>query len=99
VSWWPFPLYVTFVASTLTYEEIVNVPMPLVPGDQMIENYSQVLEPAGLARKGLVGAGGTMLFNSLVMALGVAIGKIAISILSASRSSISASRCATSSSG
>jgi hypothetical protein len=40
-----------------------------------------------------------MLFNSLVMALGVAIGKIAISILSASRSSISASRCATSSSG
>ncbi len=38
-----FPLYVTFVASTLTYEQIVNVPMPLIPGDQLIENYAQVL--------------------------------------------------------
>jgi len=38
-----FPLWVTFVASTLTYEEIVNVPMPLLPGDQLIKNYAQVL--------------------------------------------------------
>ena len=38
-----FPLYVTFVASTLTYEQIVNVPMPLLPGDQLVKNYSQVL--------------------------------------------------------
>jgi sn-glycerol 3-phosphate transport system permease protein len=29
-----FPLYVTFVASTLTLEQIMQVPMPLVPGDQ-----------------------------------------------------------------
>ena len=29
-----FPLYVTFIASTLTYEQIVDVPMPLLPGDQ-----------------------------------------------------------------
>ena len=76
-----FPLYVTFVASTLTYEEIVNVPMPLLPGDQMIENYHQVLT-AG-SQRGSSAPVGTMLFNSLVMALGVAIGKIAISILSA----------------
>ncbi len=76
-----FPLYVTFVASTLTYEQIVNVPMPLIPGDQLIQNYSQVLT-AG-SQKGSSAPVGTMLFNSLVMALGVAIGKIAISILSA----------------
>ena len=38
-----FPLWVTFVASTLTYDEIIAVPMPLIPGDQMIENYGQVL--------------------------------------------------------
>ena len=38
-----FPLYVTFVASTLTYDQIVTVPMPLIPGDQLFENYSQVL--------------------------------------------------------
>ncbi len=76
-----FPLYVTFVASTLTYEEIVNVPMPLVPGDQTIKNYTQVLTSG--SEKGSSAPVGTMLFNSLVMALGVAIGKIAISILSA----------------
>jgi sn-glycerol 3-phosphate transport system permease protein len=76
-----FPLYVTFVASTLTYEEIVNVPMPLTPGDQLYANYHQVLV-AG-SNKGSSAPVSTMLFNSLVMALGVAIGKIAISILSA----------------
>ena len=38
-----FPLYVTFVASTLTLEQIMQVPMPLVPGDQLVHNYSQVL--------------------------------------------------------
>jgi sn-glycerol 3-phosphate transport system permease protein len=76
-----FPLYVTFVASTLTYEEIVNVPMPLTPGDQFLANYNQVLT-AG-STKGSSAPVSTMLFNSLVMALGVAIGKIAISIISA----------------
>ena len=39
-----FPLWVTFVASTLTYDQIITVPMPLVPGDQLIENYTQVLK-------------------------------------------------------
>ena len=38
-----FPLYITFVASTHTLDEIIQVPMPLVPGDQFWENYSQVL--------------------------------------------------------
>jgi sn-glycerol 3-phosphate transport system permease protein len=76
-----FPLYVTFVASTLRYDEIVTVPMPLVPGDQLIENYMQVLK-AG-SQKGSAAPVSTMLFNSFVMAMGVAVGKIAISILSA----------------
>ncbi|MGZ5105799.1 MAG: sn-glycerol-3-phosphate ABC transporter permease UgpE [Usitatibacter sp.] len=76
-----FPLYVTFVASTLTYDQIVTVPMPLVPGDQLLENYSQVLR-AG-SHKGSAAPVSTMLVNSFVMALMVAVGKIAISILSA----------------
>jgi sn-glycerol 3-phosphate transport system permease protein len=76
-----FPLYVTFVASTLTYEEIVNVPMPLLPGDQMLANYSQVLTSG--SEKGSAAPVSTMLFNSFVMAMGVALGKIAISIISA----------------
>ena len=76
-----FPVYVTFVASTLTLEQIMSVPMPLIPGDQFIVNYTQVLT-AG-STKGSTAAVSTMLFNSTVMALGIALGKIAISIVSA----------------
>jgi sn-glycerol 3-phosphate transport system permease protein len=76
-----FPLWVTFVASTLTFEQIVNVPMPLWPGDQFLANYSQVLT-AG-SEKGSSAPVSTMLVNSLIMALSIAIGKISISILSA----------------
>jgi sn-glycerol 3-phosphate transport system permease protein len=76
-----FPLYVTFVASTLTYEQIVNVPMPLTPGEHFFENYHQVLV-AG-STKGSAAPVSTMLFNSFVMALVIAIGKITISIISA----------------
>jgi sn-glycerol 3-phosphate transport system permease protein len=76
-----FPVYVTFVASTHSLERILEVPMPLVPGDQLIENYRQALS-AG-STKGSQAAVGTMLVNSTVMALGIALGKIAISIISA----------------
>src|SRR3954463_14596594 len=76
-----FPLWVTFVASTLTYDQIITVPMPLVPGDQFVENYMQVLT-AG-SHKGSAAPVSTMLLNSFVMAMGVALGKIAISIISA----------------
>ena len=76
-----FPLWVTFVSSTLRYEEIVNVPMPLLPGDQLAKNYVQVLTSG--SERGSSAPVSAMLFNSTVMALGVAIGKIAISIISA----------------
>jgi sn-glycerol 3-phosphate transport system permease protein len=76
-----FPLYVTFVASTLTYDQIITVPMSLVPGDQLLHNYAQAL--ASGSQKGSHAAVAPMLFNSLVMATGVAVGKIAISIISA----------------
>ena len=74
-----FPLYVTFVASTLTLDQILTVPMPLVPGDQLWNNYSQVL--AAGSTKGSGAAVSTMLKNSLIMALVIAIGKISISII------------------
>jgi sn-glycerol 3-phosphate transport system permease protein len=74
-----FPLYVTFVASTHTLDDILRVPMPLLPGDQLWENYSQVLT-AGTT-KGVTAPVGRMMFNSLVMALAIAFGKIAISII------------------
>jgi sn-glycerol 3-phosphate transport system permease protein len=74
-----FPLYVTFVASTMTLEQIVSVPMPLVPGDHFWENYSQVWT-AG-SQRGASAPVGRMMLNSLVMALVIAIGKISISII------------------
>ncbi len=74
-----FPLYVTFVASTLSLEQIMSVPMPLWPGDQLVENYSQVL--AAGSTVGSSAPVSRMLLNSLVMALAISIGKIAISII------------------
>jgi sn-glycerol 3-phosphate transport system permease protein len=76
------PIWITFVASTHPVENIVRAPIPMWPGDRLIENYSTVL---GEGAKSVVGSSpvGQMMLNSLVMALGIAIGKIAISILSA----------------
>lgn len=74
-----FPLYVTFVASTRSLDDILSVPMPLIPGDQLWENYTQVLT-AGTTR-GVTAPVGRMMLNSLIMALVIAVGKIAISII------------------
>ena len=76
-----FPLYVTFVASSLTLDEILAVPMPLTPGHQVTTNYGRAL--AAGSTQGSAAPVARMLFNSLVMALMISIGKIAISILSA----------------
>ena len=75
-----FPLYITFIASTLTLQQVLEVPMRLTPGDQFWANYAQVL--TGGTTRGSAAPVGPMMFNSLVMALVIAIGKIAISILS-----------------
>ena len=72
-----FPIWLTFVGSTVTQQEIVRPPLPLLPGGQMIENYRNALF------SGVTVPVGRMLFNSTVMALGIALGKIAISLLSA----------------
>src|SRR5882672_10052594 len=76
------PVYITFVASTHTNEAIIHPPMPLTPGSHLIENYSAVLTgtQAGGGSKASVGQ---MMIVSLVTALVIAIGKIAISLLSA----------------
>ncbi|MDO8359231.1 MAG: sn-glycerol-3-phosphate ABC transporter permease UgpE [Devosia sp.] len=74
-----FPLYITFVASTLTLDEIIHVPMPLLPGSHLWENYGQVLT-AG-TEGGAAAPVGRMMLNSLIMALAIAFGKIAISII------------------
>jgi sn-glycerol 3-phosphate transport system permease protein len=76
-----FPVYLTFVGSTHPQSVISNGEMPLTPGPLFLETYWQTI---------FVGSGkttrepvGTMLLNSFVMASVIAIGKIAISIISA----------------
>ena len=77
-----FPLYLTFVASTHTAAEIVQAPMSLLPGDQLLHNYAAAL--TGSERGQGSGAPvARMMWVSLVTALVIAIGKIAISLLSA----------------
>ena len=76
-----FPIYYTFVASTHTLQTILRPPLPLLPGGHFIENYSEALF-GGVGRIGGVPVS-TLLFNTTVVALGIAIGKIIISILSA----------------
>ena len=77
-----FPLYLAFVASSHTAVDIVQAPMPLLPGTNLWETYKTALLGGG------EGAGSTapvarMMWVSLVTALVIAIGKIAISLLSA----------------
>jgi sn-glycerol 3-phosphate transport system permease protein len=75
------PLYVAFVGSTLSFNQVTSVPMQMTPGTHLIENYTAVLTKGSTA--GSQAPVGRMMWNSLVMALCIAIGKIAISILSA----------------
>jgi len=72
-----FPIWLTFVGSTVTQQEIIRPPLPLLPGPHFVDNYRAALFSGVQAPVGL------MLVNSTIMALGIAIGKIAISLLSA----------------
>jgi sn-glycerol 3-phosphate transport system permease protein len=77
-----FPLYLAFIASTHTAQEIVQAPMPLLPGNYLWETYQKALLGGGS------GAGSRapvahMMWVSLVTALVITFGKIAISLLSA----------------
>jgi sn-glycerol 3-phosphate transport system permease protein len=77
-----FPVYVAFVASTQTAEQAAMAPLSLIPGDQLIENY-RVAMVKGASGNVSVPPVARMMWISLVSALVIAIGKIAISMLSA----------------
>ena len=75
------PVWITFVASTHPIDALMTQPIPMWPGDKFLENYSLVLS-AGIEDAGGVPVG-IMMFNSLIMALAITIGKIAISLIAA----------------
>ncbi|SLN21424.1 sn-glycerol-3-phosphate ABC transporter permease UgpE [Oceanibacterium hippocampi] len=75
-----FPLYIALVASTHEANDLI-ARVPGWFGSNAYENYTTVLG------QGMVSAGGSpvgiMMLNSLVMAIGIAVGKIIISLMSA----------------
>ncbi|HNP92402.1 MAG TPA: sn-glycerol-3-phosphate ABC transporter permease UgpE [Rectinema sp.] len=75
-----FPIYFIFSASSHTNADIQAAPMPLGIGPHLIENYRQALLH-GTQNMGTPVL--TMLKNSLIMALGISIGKIVISLMAA----------------
>jgi len=75
------PLWIAFVASTHAPGALVTGLMPLWPGERLVENYDLVLNQ-GLRSSGAIPVG-DMLVNSLIMALAIALGKIAISLIMA----------------
>jgi sn-glycerol 3-phosphate transport system permease protein len=75
-----FPIYIAFVASSHPAEDLIATVQGWF-GEHMLENYSTII------RSGKITAGGvpvgTMMLNSFIMAMGIAVGKITISIISA----------------
>jgi sn-glycerol 3-phosphate transport system permease protein len=69
-----FPLYYAFVISTQDVNEVIQKPPRLWPSTHMLENYAEAWRRSHMGR---------LLVNSTIVAVAVAVGKIAISMLSA----------------
>ncbi len=69
-----FPLYYALVISTQTVAQATSLPPTLLPSTAVVDNYAAAWRKAAMGR---------LLLNSAVMALGIALGKISISVLSA----------------
>ena len=69
-----FPIIYSLIAATQNLEDVSRVPMPLIPGDQFLVNMKEAWSRGDL---------GTQIMNSFIMATGITVGKIAVSILGA----------------
>ena len=68
------PLYFAFVAGSLTVAEVQKVPLPWLPGGQFFDNLQLAWSKGNFSRT---------FANSIIVALGITAGKIAVSLLSA----------------
>ena len=76
-----FPVYYVFIASTHSVQTILRPPLPLLPGPEAVRNYSDAFS-GGIGRIGGVSLW-RLLGNTTLIAMGIALGKIAISMASA----------------
>ncbi|MGO4174164.1 ABC transporter permease subunit [Bosea sp. TAF32] len=68
------PIYFVFVTGSLSQAEIMRVPMSWLPGSQFFANMQTVLSSANFGR---------LLLNSLIIATGITVGKLAVSVIAA----------------
>ena len=76
-----FPVYLAFVASTHSAQEIMQAPMPIWPGSHFWESYQAALLGTGKASSAAPVA--RMIWVSFVITFIITFGKISISLLSA----------------
>jgi sn-glycerol 3-phosphate transport system permease protein len=69
-----FPIYFAFSVSTQSLDQVVQKPPRLLPSDQMVANYTEAWRRSKM---------GSLLLNSAIVAIVIAVGKISISMLSA----------------
>ncbi|WP_262269676.1 ABC transporter permease subunit [Microvirga yunnanensis] len=68
------PIYFVFVTGSLSQAEIMRVPMSWLPGSQFFANMQTVLSNADFGR---------LLLNSFIIATGITVGKLAVSVIAA----------------
>ena len=68
------PIYFVFVIGSMSQLEITRVPLSWLPSDQFVANVRAVVSNANFGR---------LLLNSLVVAVGITIGKLSMSIIAA----------------
>jgi sn-glycerol 3-phosphate transport system permease protein len=79
-----FPVYLAFIASTQSAEQIASShPLSLLPGNHVLDTYRLALFGGKTYGGATIAAGWPMMWVSLVVALTITVGKIAISLLSA----------------
>jgi sn-glycerol 3-phosphate transport system permease protein len=79
-----FPVFVTFIGSTQTAEQIASSnPLSLMPGSNFLESYRLALFGGKTSGGSTIAPVAPMLWVSFVSAMVIAVGKIAISLLSA----------------
>jgi sn-glycerol 3-phosphate transport system permease protein len=68
------PLYFAFVAGSLSLQEVQQVPLPWLPGSHFIENVVEAWGEGNFSR---------LFLNSFIVAIGITVGKIIISLMAA----------------
>lgn len=75
------PVWIAFMSSTHSAETLFRDGLQFWPGGHFFDTYSAVLFESGGVMKSVTGS--RMLFNSMVLGVGFAVGKVVISIMAA----------------